>query len=145
MDQEVRVPGGTRIGDKIYSMHEYRKYNLLGIPMLCGYKFGFISPDSIWFRWGHHMGSKFFVGVKRVKRYYFLFFFLIFFWRTAGPGWPRWALCPMIRFLLSFSVRRKPECDQRMAQIVNENKKKPVQLAYVVEPGENLKLMCHYW
>ncbi|XP_048729931.2 uncharacterized protein LOC125647289 [Ostrea edulis] len=47
-------------------------------------------------------------------------------------------------FDTDLEVRRKPECDQRMAQIVNENKKKPVQLAYVVEPGENLKLMCHY-
>nr|XP_034336864.1 uncharacterized protein LOC105342445 isoform X4 [Crassostrea gigas] len=42
------------------------------------------------------------------------------------------------------NMRRKPECDRDMNKMIKENKNKPIQLAYVVEPGEDIKLMCHY-
>lgn len=46
---------------------------------------------------------------------------------------------------LFFQVRRKPECDKQMNEMISKSKNKPIQLAYVVEPGEDIKLMCHYW
>nr|XP_022294458.1 uncharacterized protein LOC111104675 [Crassostrea virginica] len=43
-----------------------------------------------------------------------------------------------------FNVRREPDCSVKMDEMVEKNKNKPIQLAYVLEPGENIKLMCHF-
>lgn len=48
-------------------------------------------------------------------------------------------------FTLFVLVRREPDCSKKMAEMVEKNKNKPIQLAYVLEPGENIKLMCHFW
>ncbi|XP_061187797.1 uncharacterized protein LOC133195849 [Saccostrea echinata] len=47
-------------------------------------------------------------------------------------------------FDTNLEVREKPECDKKLNKIVTESQNKPIQLAYVFEPGENVKLMCHF-